>query len=97
MYSLYKGGPGILPRKILETPSRPSFMMATYQATRGHPLKLFKRRSRVNLRANSFNVQVVGWPASSIGSGEGFYISELQTSVRAGSTAARVNLFGHVC
>ena len=35
------------------------FMMATYKATRGHPLKLFKRRSRVNVRANSFSMRVI--------------------------------------
>ena len=35
------------------------FKMATYQATRGHSLKLFKRRSRVNVRANSFSMRVI--------------------------------------
>ena len=35
------------------------FKMATYQATRGHPLKLFKRRCRVNVRANSFSMRVI--------------------------------------
>ena len=32
------------------------FQMATFQATRGHPLKLFKRRSRLNVLANSFSM-----------------------------------------
>ena len=35
------------------------FQMATFQATRGHPLKLFKRRSRLNVRANSFSMRVI--------------------------------------
>ena len=35
------------------------FKMATYQATRGHPLKLFIRRSRVNVRASSFSMRVI--------------------------------------
>ena len=35
------------------------FKMATYQALRGHPLKLFKRRSRVNVRANSSSMWVI--------------------------------------
>ena len=35
------------------------FKMATYQATRGHPLKLFKSRSRVNVRAGSFSMRVI--------------------------------------
>ncbi|MEW8547283.1 MAG: reverse transcriptase domain-containing protein, partial [Candidatus Thiodiazotropha sp.] len=35
------------------------FQMATYQATRGHPLKLFKKRARLNMRANSFSVRVI--------------------------------------
>ena len=33
--------------------------IATYQAMRGHPLKLFKRRSWVNVRANSFSIRVI--------------------------------------
>ena len=33
------------------------FQMATFQATRGHPLKLFKIRSRLNVRANSFSMK----------------------------------------
>ena len=35
------------------------FQMATFQATCGHPLKLFKRRSRLNVRANSFSMRVI--------------------------------------
>ena len=35
------------------------FKMATYQAMRGHPLKLFKRHSRVIVRANSFSMRVI--------------------------------------
>ena len=35
------------------------FQMATFQTTRGHPLKLFKRRSRLNVRANSFSMRVI--------------------------------------
>ena len=31
------------------------FSMATYNRTRGHPLKLFKERPRLNVRANSFS------------------------------------------
>ena len=30
------------------------FRMSTYTATRGHSLKLFKKRSRLNIRANTF-------------------------------------------
>ena len=32
--------------------------MATYNTTRGQQLKLFKRRSRLNLRANNFSLRV---------------------------------------
>ena len=32
------------------------FQMATFQATCGHPLKIFKRRSWLNVRANSLRV-----------------------------------------
>ena len=35
------------------------FTMHTYAATRGHSLKLFKRRSRLLVRANSFSHRVV--------------------------------------
>ena len=35
------------------------FEMAIYRTTRGHPLKLFKRRPRLNLRANNFSLRVV--------------------------------------
>ena len=35
------------------------FTTAQYQATRGHPHKLFKRRSRLNLRANTFSNRVM--------------------------------------
>ena len=35
------------------------FMMATYQQTRGHPSKLFKRCSRLNVHANSFSMWVI--------------------------------------
>ena len=35
------------------------FKMATYQATWGHSLKLFKRCFRVNVRANSFSMRVI--------------------------------------
>ena len=31
------------------------FSLATYNRTRGHPLKLFKERPRLNVRANSFS------------------------------------------
>ena len=57
------------------------FQMATYRSTRGHPLKLFKRRARINVRANSFSLRVIdNWnmlPASvvtapSIGSFKSF-------------------------
>ena len=34
------------------------FSMATYNRTRGHPLKLFKERVRLNVRANSFSNRV---------------------------------------
>ena len=34
------------------------FSMATYNRTRGHPLKLFKERPRLNVRANSFSNRV---------------------------------------
>ena len=37
--------------------NKDKLFMATYQARRGHPLKLFKRRSRVNGRANNFSMQ----------------------------------------
>ena len=36
------------------------FTMATYRQTRGCPLNLFKRRSRVNMSANSFSIRVIG-------------------------------------
>ena len=35
------------------------FEMATSQTTRGHPLTLFERRSRLNLRANNFSLRVI--------------------------------------
>ena len=35
------------------------FQMATYSATRGHSLKLFKRRNRLNVRANYFSQRVI--------------------------------------
>ena len=35
------------------------FTTAQYQATRGHSYKLFKRRSRLNLRANTFSNRVI--------------------------------------
>ena len=35
------------------------FTMSTYTATRGHSLKLFKKRSRLNIRANTFSNRVV--------------------------------------
>ena len=35
------------------------FQMATFQAIRGHPLKLFKRRSWLNLQANSFSMRFI--------------------------------------
>ena len=35
------------------------FQMATYQSTRVHPFKLFKRRVRLNVRANSFSLRVI--------------------------------------
>ena len=35
------------------------FQMATYRSTRGHPFKLFKRRARINVRANSFSLRVI--------------------------------------
>ena len=35
------------------------FTTAQYQATRGHPYKLFKRISRLNLRANTFSNRVI--------------------------------------
>ena len=35
------------------------FEMAIYRTTRGHPLKLFKRRPRLNLRPNNFSLRVV--------------------------------------
>lgn len=35
------------------------FEMATYHQTRGHPFKLFKKRARLNVRANSFNIRVI--------------------------------------
>lgn len=35
------------------------FDMALYRPTRGHPLKLFKRRARLNTRKNSFGIRVV--------------------------------------
>ena len=35
------------------------FTTAQYQATRGHPYNLFKRRSRLNLRANTFSNRVI--------------------------------------
>ena len=35
------------------------FQMAKYQSTRGHPFKLFKRRARLNVRANSFRLRAI--------------------------------------
>ena len=35
------------------------FTLSEYTSTRGHSLKLFKRRSRPNIRANSFSNRVV--------------------------------------
>ena len=35
------------------------FTKSTYTATRGHSLKLFKKRSRLNIRANTFSNRVV--------------------------------------
>ena len=35
------------------------FQMATYSTTRGHSLKLFKRRNRLNVRANLFSQRVI--------------------------------------
>ena len=35
------------------------FVLAEYTATRSHSLKLFKRRSRLHIRANSFSNRVV--------------------------------------
>ena len=35
------------------------FFMSEYTATRGHSLKLFKRRSRLQIRANYFSNRVV--------------------------------------
>ena len=35
------------------------FQVATYQSTRGHPFKLFKRRAKLNVRANSFSLRVI--------------------------------------
>ena len=35
------------------------FEMATYRTTRGHPLKLFKRRSRLSLRTKNFSLRVI--------------------------------------
>ena len=35
------------------------FTMATYSSTRGHPQKLFKKRSNRNIRMNSFSNRVV--------------------------------------
>ena len=40
------------------------FTIAEYRQTRGHPFKLFKRRSRLNIRANTFGNRVVNsWNA----------------------------------
>ena len=42
------------------------FTIAEYRQTRGHPYKLFKHRSRLNIRANSFSNRVVNsWNALS--------------------------------
>ena len=35
------------------------FQMPTFQATCGHPLKLFQRRSWLNVQANSFSMRVI--------------------------------------
>ena len=35
------------------------FSMTTYNRTRDHPLKIFKERPRLNVRANSFSNHVV--------------------------------------
>ena len=35
------------------------FQMAAYTSTRGHPLKLFKKRCRLNLRKNYFSQRVI--------------------------------------
>ena len=35
------------------------FTMETYSSTRGHPQKLFKKRSNRNIRMNSFSIRVV--------------------------------------
>ena len=41
------------------------FQMAIYRTTSGHPLKLLKRRSRLNLRANNFSLRVIDkWNAT---------------------------------
>ena len=34
------------------------FTMSTYRTTRGHPMKLYKERPRLNIRANSFSNSV---------------------------------------
>ena len=40
------------------------FTIAEYRQTRGHPYKLFKRRSKLNIRANNFSNRVVNsWNA----------------------------------
>ena len=40
------------------------FTMSKYTRTRGHPLKLFKCRARLNVRKNCFSNRVVGsWNA----------------------------------
>ena len=35
------------------------FQIATYQSARGNPFKMFKRRTRINARANSFSLRVI--------------------------------------
>ena len=35
------------------------FTMATYQATRDNPMKIYKERPRLNVRANSFSNRIV--------------------------------------
>ncbi len=37
------------------------FSMSTYQTTRGHSLKLFKKRASTEIRRNVFGYRVVGW------------------------------------
>ena len=61
------------------------FQMSPYTTTRGHPLKLFKKRCCLNLRSNYFSQHVIGqWNGLSI---------NLVTALSLNAFKSRLNIF----